>query len=93
MTLTTAETIRLVTFISRAHDAGALDYVVATGFDYLGYTADEAGEDRCYAEVELHFEDAHGREVSSGVLSNGGAGVTRYQALETLYALAGSLAA
>tara|TARA_Y100000592_G_C5434338_1_gene299957 strand:- start:235 stop:516 length:282 start_codon:yes stop_codon:yes gene_type:complete len=93
MTLTTAETIRLVTFIRRAHDAGALDNVVATGFDYLGYTANLEGKDRCYAEVELHFEDADGREVSSGVLLNGGAGVTRNQALETLYALAGSLAA
>ena len=61
MTLTTAETIRLVTFIS-SHSVSA---TLATPLT----------SDRCYAEVELHLKTL--TVAGPGVLSNGGAGVTR----------------
>ena len=88
MTFTTAETVRLCDFVERALAAEVLDDVVATGFDRLGFTADEAGEEHYYAEVELHFEDEDGHEVSSGALTNGGEGLTRYMALEAMAKIA-----
>ena len=93
MTFTTAETVRLYGFLTRALAAGALDDVVATGFDRLGFTADQAGEEHYCAEVVLHFEDEDGHEVSSGPLTNGGEGLTRYMALEAMAMIASEVAA
>ena len=86
MKLTIEEVVQFISFIRRADNEGHLDSINTYGWNDLGYSADEAGEDPYYDWVALTFEDEEGEEHEFGIPNT-----TLYKARQAIWKIADAI--